>query len=148
MLFQNVQQGAAVDVVVFNAVNGNVGAFGTFVAAAQAAEFAYTDAGMHAKQQTEMKIADTVNSISPSRLFSSRKRWISWRFLALPRAKQELPMQTFIVDPILPPQSADNEWIKYIGNNLKRQQIVCCTEGKNFVSVLIKARKKTVNHLL
>ena len=54
-------------------------------------------------------------------------------------------MQTFIVDPILPPQSADNEWIKYIGNNLKRQQIVCCTEGKNFVSVLIKARKKTVN---
>ena len=89
-----------------------------------------------------------VNSISPSRLFSSRKRWISWRFLALPRAKQELPMQTFIVDPILPPQSADSEWIKYIGNNLKRQQIVCCTEGKNFVSVLIKARKKTVNHLL
>ena len=127
MLFQNVQQGAAVDIVVFNAVNGNVGAFGTFVAAAQAGQF---------------------NSISPSRLFSSRKRWISWRFLALPRAKQELPMQTFIVDPILPPQSADNEWIKYIGNNLKRQQIVCCTEGKNFVSVLIKARKKTVNHLL
>ena len=28
---------------------------------AQAAEFAYTDAGMHAKQQTEMKIADIVN---------------------------------------------------------------------------------------
>lgn len=28
---------------------------------AQAAEFAYTDAGMHAKQQTKMKIADIVN---------------------------------------------------------------------------------------
>ena len=28
---------------------------------AQAAEFAYTDAGMHAKQQTEMEIADIVN---------------------------------------------------------------------------------------
>ena len=39
MLFQNVQQGAAVDIVVFNAVNGNVGAFGTFVASAQAGQF-------------------------------------------------------------------------------------------------------------
>ena len=28
---------------------------------AQAAEFAYTDAGMHAKQQTEMEITDIVN---------------------------------------------------------------------------------------
>lgn len=125
MLFQNVQQGAAVDIVVFNAVNGNVGAFGTFAAAAQAGQFNFA-----------------------VQIVFVEKTLDKLRFLALPRAKQELPMQTFIVDPILPPQSADNEWIKYIGNNLKRQQIVCCTEGKNFVSVLIKARKKTVNHLL
>lgn len=125
MLFQNVQQGAAVDIVVFNAVNGNVGAFGTFVAAAQAGQFNFA-----------VQIVFVEKTLDKLEIF------------ALPRAKQELPMQTFIVDPILPPQSADNEWIKYIGNNLKRQQIVCCTEGKNFVSVLIKARKKTVNHLL
>ena len=121
MLFQNVQQGAAVDIVVFNAVNGNVGAFGTFVAAAQAGQFNFA-----------VQIVFVEKTLDKLEIFGVAA----------------LPMQTFIVDPILPPQSADNEWIKYIGNNLKRQQIVCCTEGKNFVSVLIKARKKTVNHLL
>lgn len=39
MLFENIKERALVDVVVLDAVNVDVGAFGTFVTAAQAGQF-------------------------------------------------------------------------------------------------------------
>lgn len=77
MLFENIKERALVDIVVLDAVNVDVGAFGAFVTAAQAGQF---DFGFQS-----VFIQKTLDNL---------------KVLLLPRAKQELPIQTFIVDAI------------------------------------------------